>query len=399
MCAAWSRQVLQQAGMTESARSEAPPADAPGRDALAQERRGRYSCGSLQGDKLILASLLGNYPRIGDRPPEQALRRALQRADREEVPPSAIAEAEDEMTRLALREQAEAGLDIMTDGQIRWHDPVSHVARGLTGFRIEGLLRYFDTNTYYRQPAAVGPIGRERPVLVEAFRFAAGEAAPRPVKAIVTGPLTLSRLSRDARGRGRHHLTLEVASALNRELKDLEAAGADLIQVDEPAPAWLPADADLLRLAMRRLVAGLTSARVILSITFGDATPLLAELATLPVALVGLDVLAALGRMGAAGATCDGAADLGTRLASVIPPGTGLLLGVIDGRNTRLEEPNATYESRVRPILAALRKGSEPVPEVHLAPNHGLEFLPRDAARAKMTALAALRDRARQEFA
>ncbi len=399
MCAAWSRQVLQQAGMTESARSEAPPADAPRRDALAQERRGRYSCGSLQGDKLILASLLGNYPRIGDRPPEQALRRALQRADREEVPPSAIAEAEDEMTRLALREQAEAGLDIMTDGQIRWHDPVSHVARGLTGFRIEGLLRYFDTNTYYRQPAAVGPIGRERPVLVEAFRFAAGEAAPRPVKAIVTGPLTLSRLSRDARGRGRHHLTLEVASALNRELKDLEAAGADLIQVDEPAPAWLPADADLLRLAMRRLVAGLTSARVILSITFGDATPLLAELATLPVALVGLDVLAALGRMGAAGATCDGAADLGTRLASVIPPGTGLLLGVIDGRNTRLEEPNATYESRVRPILAALRKGSEPVPEVHLAPNHGLEFLPRDAARAKMTALAALRDRARQEFA
>src|SRR5436309_14014379 len=279
MCAAWSRQVLQQAGMTESARIEAPPAapagpsetarrgpaarftarwaargeargglrskpdpcpagaaggasrtrDGCGRDALAQERRGRYSCGSLQGDKLILASLLGNYPRIGDRPPEQALRRALQRADREEVPPSAIAEAEDEMTRLALREQAEAGLDIMTDGQIRWHDPVSHVARGLTGFRIEGLLRYFDTNTYYRQPAAVGPIGRERPFLVEAYRFAAA-AAPRPVKGIVTGPITLARLSRDARGCGMRDLVLEIASALNRELPALDAAGAALIQ-------------------------------------------------------------------------------------------------------------------------------------------------------------------------
>jgi len=347
---------------------------------------------------MILASLLSNYPRIGDRPAEQVLRRALQAADREEAQRSAIAEAEDEMTRMAVREQAEAGLDILTDGQIRWNDPVSHVARGLSGFRIEGLLRTFDTNTYYRQPAATGPIGRERPFLVEAFRFAAAAAAPRPVKAIVTGPLTLSRLSRDARGRSRQHLTLEIASALNRELRDLEAAGAALIQVDEPVPAWFPGDVELLRLAMRRLVAGMTTARVILATSFGDATPLLADLAALPVALVGLDVVAALGRAGA-GASQDGAADLGSRLAAALPPGTGLLLGVIDGRNTRLEEPNETYERRVRPILAALRRDPGPTSEVHLAPNHGLEFLPRDAARAKMSALAALRDLAKREFA
>ena len=154
---------------------------------------------------MILASLLNSYPRIGDRPAEQVLRRALHSADRGELQPSAVAEAEDEMTRMALREQSDAGMDLLSDGQIRWHDPVSHVARGLAGFRIEGLLRYFDTNTYYRQPAAVGPIGRERPFLVEAYRFAAA-AAPRPVKGIVTGPITLARLSRDARGRGMRDL-------------------------------------------------------------------------------------------------------------------------------------------------------------------------------------------------
>src|SRR5207249_9749998 len=137
----------------------------------------------------------------------------------------------------------------------------------------------------------------------------------------------------------------------------------------------------------------------ILATTFGDATPLLPELATLPAAIVGFDVPAALDRMGAAGATADGAGDLGARLAAAIPPGMGLLLGVIDGRNTRLEDPNETYERRVRPILAALRGGAAPATEVHLAPNHGLEFLPRDAARGKMRVLAALRDRARQEFA
>src|SRR5439155_1233369 len=83
-------------------------------------------------------------------------------------------------------------MDLLSDGQIRWHDPISHVARGLAGFRIEGLLRYFDTNTYYRQPAAVGPIGRERPFLVDAYRFAAAAATPLPVKGIVTGPVTLA---------------------------------------------------------------------------------------------------------------------------------------------------------------------------------------------------------------
>ena len=346
---------------------------------------------------MILASLLDSYPRIGDRPSEQVLRRTLLALDRNEVQPSAVSEAENEMTRLALAEQAEAGLDILTDGQTRWHDPVSHVARALSGFRIEGLLRYFDTNTYYRQPAAVGPIGRERPFLVEAFRFAATAAAPRPVKAIITGPLTLSRLSRDARGSGRPHLALEIASALNRELRDLESAGAALIQINAPAPAWCPGDMPLLKLAMRRLVAGLTSARVILATSFGDTTQLLEEMAGLPVAFLGFDLLAARRTNDATEAAGEGVARLASRLAA-LPPGTGLLLGVIDGRNTRLEDPAETHERLLRPILTALRNGPGPATEVHLAPNHGLEFLPRDAARAKMSALAAMRDRARQEF-
>ncbi len=343
---------------------------------------------------MILASLFNSYPRIGDRPAEQVLRRALQGADRGEVQPSAVAGAEDEMTRMALREQSDAGMDLLSDGQIRWHDPVSHVARGLAGFRIEGLLRYFDTNTYYRQPAAVGPVGRERPFLVDAYRFAAAAVAPRPVKGIVTGPITLARLSRDARGRGLRGLALEIASALNRELLDLEAAGAGVIQVDEPALARFPGTADLLRLAMRRLVAGLSSARVILATSFGDAAPFFDDLAALPVAILGFDVVAALPEGASAAAT-----GLGTRLAAGLVPGTGLLLGVIDGRNTRLEDPGETYEQRVRPILEALRAAQGTAPEVHLAPNHGLEFLPRHTARAKMSVLAALRDRARQEFA
>ena len=339
---------------------------------------------------MILAALQSNYPRIGDRPEEQVLRRAIQSLDRGEMSTAGVGEAEDEMTRLAIADQAAAGLDVLTDGQIRWHDAVSHVARGLAGFRIEGLLRYFDTNTYYRQPAAIGPVGRERPFLVEAYRFAAGAAAQRPVKAIVTGPLTLARLSRDPRKRGFENLTLQIASALNREILDLEAAGAGLIQIDEPAIARHPGDAPLLRQTMRRLVSGLTTARVLLATSFGDATPILDDLALCPADLIGLDVRQAVG---------DGdAAAFGARLAGVLPGDTGVALGIVDGRNPRLEGVDETYERLVRPILRALLASGGSKRAVHLTTSHGLEFLPRDVARAKMSVLAAIRDRARQDF-
>ena len=347
----------------------------------------------MWGDAVILASLLNSYPRIGDRPAEQALRRALQRADRGELAVADVARAEDEMIGLAIAEQSAADMDLLTDGQVRWHDPVSHLARGLAGFRIEGLLRYFDTNTYYRQPVATGPIGHERPVLVQEYRFAAAAAAPRPVKAVLTGPLTIARLSRDARGRSLRDLALQVGSALNREVLDLEAAGAALIQVDEPALAKFPGDADTLLLALRRLVSGTTTSRILLAVSYGDPTPLLSVLATMPAALFGLDIVAALGGSGG-----DPVA-LGGRLAETFAADTGFALGVIDGRNTRLEDAGEIYERRVRPILSVLRRPEGgPVRVIHLVTNHGLEFLPRDTARAKMSILAAVRDRARQEF-
>jgi 5-methyltetrahydropteroyltriglutamate--homocysteine methyltransferase len=336
---------------------------------------------------MILATLLNSYPRIGDRPSEQVLRRAIAAVDRGEAPAAAMEQAEDELTRQAIREQATAGLDLLTDGQVRWHDPVSHLARGLTGFRAGGLLRYLDTNTYYRQPEAIGPIGRERPILVEAWRFATAAAAPRPVKSILTGPLTIARLSRDGRGRGLPALARDLAAALNREVIDLEAAGAPIVQIDEPTIARHPGDLELLRETMPRLLDGVRRARVILATSFGDALPLLSELAALPgVGMIGFDLVAARGDVPAA--------------LRRLPAGCGILLGVLDGRNTRLEDPDRTYDDRLRPLLDALRRTrGEGGPDLHLAPNHGLEFLPRDVCRAKLARLAALRDRMREALA
>src|SRR5574337_1547113 len=101
--------------------------------------------------ELLLANH-SSYPRIGDDAGHQLLRRTIAQRDKGEKNDQEVRAAEDRMTELALQEQLEAGLDLVTDGQIRWYDPISHLAGKLEGVRINGLLRFFDTNFYFRQP-------------------------------------------------------------------------------------------------------------------------------------------------------------------------------------------------------------------------------------------------------
>src|SRR3990172_9324969 len=84
-----------------------------------------------------------------------------------------------------------------TAGQVRWDDDQTYVARGLEGFEIGGLVRYFDTNTHYRHPTVSGPVGWRKPVLARDYEFAAAHSQ-KPVKALLTGPYTLAALSTDS---------------------------------------------------------------------------------------------------------------------------------------------------------------------------------------------------------
>src|SRR2546425_12700459 len=82
-----------------------------------------------------------SYPRIGDDADDQVLRRTIAQWEKREKTERELRAAEDAMTERALREQIDAGLDLVTDGQVRWYDPVSHLAGKLKGIRINGLLR------------------------------------------------------------------------------------------------------------------------------------------------------------------------------------------------------------------------------------------------------------------
>lgn len=314
--------------------------------------------------RLIVANH-SSYPRIGDKPEQQKLRQALAAQEKHHSaahPEEAYRRAAEE----AMEEQARAGAEIITDGLVRWDDPVSRFAGRLSGAAPGKLRRFFDTDFYYRQPVFKSADPRRRkPFVLEEFKA----AFPRATKAVLTGPYTLGALSssRDPKA-----LMKACAEALAAEVGALAEAGAAWIQIDEPALTRSPKDAGLVAQLLEPLAARRGAAKLALAVYFGPVAPLYDKLCFFPVDALVLDF------------TADREALTRKLLARGAPKALGL--GVVDGRNARLEKlPDVLEElERLRPVLKA--------PENFLMPSCGLEFLPRDKAYEKLVRLREARD-------
>lgn len=324
---------------------------------------------------MIQATGVGNYPRTGDLPEQQKLRRALGQLDRGEISEGDLHRVQDDVTRDVIQEQCRSGIDLVTDGQIRWEDAQTYIAGRLEGVRITGLLRYFDTNTYFRQPVIEEVIRWKNPLTVEDYKFAAG-VSDRPIKPVLTGPFTLAKLSHDKHYGNEEALTADYARALAEEVAALEAAGADLIQIDEPAILWWPDQFPILEKGITLLAKGRKKSRLALYTYFRGAGKVLSRLNELPVDILGIDLV-------------EGKDDLEAIEKS--PPAKILALGVLNGRNTKLEEEEETA-SLVRRLWKA--SGSD---EMFVNPSSGLEFLPRETAFKKFKLLSRIAGRANQE--
>ena len=311
-------------------------------------------------------TVVGNYPRIGDAPEEQSLRRAIARFDKGEIDSSKLLEAEREVTKSVLREQAEAGIDVVTDGQIRWYDSQSHIARGLSSIEINGLVRYFDTNTYYRQPVVHGAVSWKAPILVDEWKFAQANSKA-PVKAVLTGPLTLASLALDKHYGKKKPLTLDLATALGEEVAGVVRAGAKQVQIDEPILSRHPEDLGLVTEGLERIRARKEGATLTLFTYFGEVGEIFSDLVEAPADAFGLDLV-----QGAA--TWSAVAKHGSDKP--------LVLGLVDARNTKKEDP-AEVAKKVRSL-----KDKIDLKASSLSPSNGLEFLPRDRAREKLHILA-----------
>jgi 5-methyltetrahydropteroyltriglutamate--homocysteine methyltransferase len=320
--------------------------------------------------EISLASA-GSYPRIGDQPKQQRLRKAYGRLERGEISAENFEKVQRFVAKAAIREQEEAGLDLVTDGQISWYDPVSHLAGKLEGVKINGLLRFFDTNFYFRQPIITAKLGWKGPWVQDEFVFAK-KNSKKQVKQVLTGPYTLAKLSIVQTNAYPHlrDLVMDIANLMAREVEGLVRAGAAMIQIDEPAIIRHPADFEILREAITALARKKGKSKLALYTYFGDVAPIYDRLQSLPVEILGLDFTYS-----------------SQLLDRVARDGSDkrLGLGLIDGRNTRVETKEEVFKQLNR-ILPKLKGDT-----CYINPSCGLEYLPRDKAYRKLANMVKLK--------
>jgi 5-methyltetrahydropteroyltriglutamate--homocysteine methyltransferase len=319
--------------------------------------------------KIITASS-GSFPRIGEGENGQKLRKAFHDFDKGELSSAELLEVEQGITCQAIAFQQKAGLDLLTDGQISWHDPVSHIMMSLSGVQSGSMVRFFDTNTYFRQPVITKRITGSVPALADEYNFAQGRTN-YPVKPVITGPYTLMRLSINNAYDNEFDLLEDITGVIACEVEELAKEGASVIQIDEPSIIYNPDDIYVLSHWLERLSEVKGEAKLALYTYFGDACPVYEKLQLLPVDIIGLDFT------------------YSDRLIDKISAcGTDKTLGVgiIDGRNTKLETTLDVF-----PALEAVLKASGER-ECYLNPSCGLEYLPQSRAVAKLKNMVGLRD-------
>ena len=311
-------------------------------------------------------TLAGGYPKIGDTTEEQKLRRALHQLDKGEISEEDLQEVANQVTEEVIREQVEAGLDLVTDGLIRWDDPLTYIARKIFGYRITGLIRYFDTNTFYREPVVETRLEYAKPIAVPDYQFASAHST-KPVRAVLTGPFTLAKLSRNQFYREFKQLAFDLAHIIHHEVKLLEEAGCQYVQFDEPALLRHKDEAQLFFKVYEIVLAQLSKIEKTLFLNFGSIDGIYPKILELNVELIGLELTEE---------------HKNWEVLKQAPFTKKLMAEIVNARNTRMESEGQLIETihRLETLVS--------IDQLWLSPSHNLEFLPRQNARKKMELLA-----------
>ena len=317
-----------------------------------------------QPDWLVDRALLGKgVPRVR----QQAIWR---------IPEPLLEQAQDDATIVAIREMERAGIDIVSDGEIRRESYSNRFATALDG--VDVAAPALITDRYGNQtpvPRIVGRVRRTRPVELRDMQFLRRHT-DRPAKMTLPGPFTMAQQARNEFYRDVESLAMDFAAAVNAEARELEAAGADLIQLDEP---WLRNDPEgAKRYAVPVINRALEGLRVptALHLCFGYAAVVKHQKPT------GYSFLPQLAATTAQQISIEAAQprlDLGV-LADLA--GKTIILGVIDLGDPAVETVDQVAE-RIRAGLARV-----PAERLVAAPDCGMKYLPRDTAFGKLRALA-----------
>lgn len=223
---------------------------------------------------------------VGSLPKPDYLMKARGQARKGELAPDELKRLEEQSTREWIARQEELGLDILVDGEQYRGDMVAYFAEQLDGFKHSTLVRSYG-NRYYRKPIIVTKIRRRKPITVDWWRFAQA-LTTRPVKGMLTGPYTIMDWSFNEHYPSRRATALAIAEVIRGEAKDLERAGAQYIQIDEPAISTRLDEIELAIEALGVVTKGLR-AKTITHICYGNFHALSPKLSRLPVDQIDLE--------------------------------------------------------------------------------------------------------------
>ncbi|OLB97310.1 MAG: 5-methyltetrahydropteroyltriglutamate--homocysteine methyltransferase [Candidatus Rokubacteria bacterium 13_1_40CM_68_15] len=338
---------------------------------------------------LFPTTLVGSYPQpdwlidrqklAGSFPPRVRARELWR------VPEPWLREAQDDATRLAIRAQEDAGLDIITDGEIRRESYSNRFATALEGVDLDNPGTALSRSGRPQPvPRIVGPIRRKHPVQVDDVRFLRAHTK-KAIKITVPGPFTMSRQAQNDAYPSEEAAALGYAAAVNEEIRDLFNAGADIVQVDEP---YMQASPDRARQyglkALNRALEGITGTTAV-HVCFGYA------------ALVhqrpsGYSFLAELGACSCRQVSVETAQSKLDCAVLAKLTDKQILVGCLDLNDMTVETPE-TVVARVKSALAYVAPD-----HVVLAPDCGMKYVQRDVAFAKLRSMVTAAAMLRTEF-
>ena len=329
-------------------------------------------------NKLLPTSLVGSYPQpewlidraeLSGHPPPRIRAQGLWR-----VGPEFLEEAQNDATLLAIREQEAAGLDIITDGEIRRESYSNRFATALEGVDLLNPATVPGRSGRLNAvPRIVGRIRRKHAVEVSDVRFLRAHT-DRLIKITVPGPFTMTQQAKNEFYPSEEDAALDYAAAVNEEMKDLFAAGADIVQIDEPYMQAEPEKARAFGVtALNRALEGAKGTTAV-HICFGYA----AMVAGKPSSYAFLPELAACRAQQISIETAQPSLDCSV-LAKL--EGKTIILGVLDLSRNEVETPETVAEriGRALPFVAAQR--------LIIAPDCGMKYLPREVAFGKLKAM------------
>jgi 5-methyltetrahydropteroyltriglutamate--homocysteine methyltransferase len=327
--------------------------------------------------KLLPTSLVGSYPQ-----PEWLIDRArlskmvprVRMQDLWLVDSRQLEAKQDEATLEAIRDQERAGLDIVTDGEQRRESYSNRFATALAGVDTENPGSTLNrSGKPIPVPRVTGKISRKYPVALRDLKFLRANTK-KPVKMTVPGPFTMSKQAQNEFYKNEEEMALDYAAAVNDEIKDLFAAGADIVQIDEP---WMQQHPDKAReyglKALDRALDGVKGT-VAVHLCFGYA-------AVVHEKPPGYSFLGELEGSKAAQVSIEAAQPrLDLKVLEKLPSKT-IILGVIDLSDMTVETPEIVA-GRIRKALPHV-----PAQRIVVAPDCGMKYLSRAVAFGKMQAM------------